>query len=242
MGDDDVVLEVAGMTVRRGTDDDVFLLRLEYFRLRRGRTVAVVGPSGSGKSTLLDALALLRRPAAGPECFRVRGAGSRQATDLAALLRQWKSSALTGWRQRIFGYVLQQGRLLPFVSVRRNILLGAGREQLPAAVARLDGLARFLGIDELLERYPAQLSVGQRQRVAIARAVCAAPPIVLADEPTAALDQYNSARVGDLLVELAHREGTALVVGTHDPGLAARMDARVELVAEGGGSRLAFAG
>ncbi len=228
------------MTVRRGNREESFSLQLERLRLRRGHTVAVVGPSGSGKSTLLDALALLRRPIEGPRRFRVRDNTSGEEADLAELLNGWDVSALTTWRQRIFGYVLQQGGLLPFVSVERNILLAAARDRLPAAATRAAQLARFLGISHLLGRYPRQLSVGQRQRVAIARAVCTAPPIILADEPTAALDRDNAARVGKLLVELARRDGAALLVGTHDPTLASRMDVHVELVMGTRCSRLVF--
>ncbi len=240
MADPDVVLDVAGLSVRRGSGEEGFVLRIDRFSLRRGGTVAVVGPSGSGKSTLLDTLALLRRPAEGPCRFTVRE--DNRAIELAALLRRWDASALALWRQRLFGYVLQQGALLPFVPVRHNILLAAGGERRPDAAARLKDLAGVLEIRELLDRYPGQLSVGQRQRVAIARALYPAPPIVLADEPTAALDRVNAARVADLLVDSARRSGAALVVATHDPQLAARMAARAALVVGSGGSTVTFEG
>ena len=240
MADPDVVLDVAGLSVRRGSGEEGFVLRIDRFSLRRGGTVAVVGPSGSGKSTLLDTLALLRRPAEGPDRFAVRK-GDR-TIELAELLRRWDASALALRRRRLFGYVLQQGALLPFVSVRHNILLAAGSERRSDAAEPLEALATSLEIDELLDRYPGQLSVGQRQRVAIARALYPAPPLVLADEPTAALDPANAASVANLLVESARESGAALVVATHDPVLAARMAARAPLKTGGGGSTVTFKG
>jgi putative ABC transport system ATP-binding protein len=183
-----------------------------------GSSVAVVGPSGCGKSTLLGLLGGLARPTTG---------SVRVGWDTISGLGDRKRAA---FRRANVGFVYQNDNLLPFLTVAENValqaaLLDADRGE-PVDARRL---LRRLGLHDLARRVPDQLSGGQRQRVAIARAVVHRPTLLLADEPTGALDQENAAVVIDLLVE-AHRDlGATLVVATHDRTAAARMGRIVEL-------------
>lgn len=196
-----------------------FELVVEALTIGRGEAVAFAGPSGSGKSTLLDLLALTLRPF-GMDSFTL-STRDGATIDLGALWRGRREDQLTGTRAAHLGYVLQQGGLLPFLSVRQNIALGQ------AVLARPDPdrivtLARRLEIEALLDRFPGTLSVGQRQRVAIGRALAHRPEIVLADEPTASVHPALADTILALLIEQAREDDTALILTTHDPDRAAR--------------------
>ncbi len=191
-----------------------FALLIPHFAVAPGEAIAVTGPSGSGKSTLLDLLALALKPDVAA-CFALAG------TDVAALWRRDAADALAGLRARRLGYVLQQGGLLPFLSVGENIALPqrlAGRPD----PGRIAALSRRLEIADQLAKKPAALSVGQRQRAAIARALAHRPAIVLADEPTASVHPEMADTILGLLVASARESGAALVLATHD---AARAEA-----------------
>ncbi len=186
----------------------------------RGARLALIGESGSGKSTLLELLAMILQPdASGRFAFRPRV--QEPAIDLADAWRRRDADALGDLRSRHLGYVLQTGGLLPYLSVRANI-------ELPRALLGLapgdsaQRLAGRLGLSQQLDRYPAALSVGQRQRVAIARALAHEPPIVIADEPTAAIDPPNAERIMRLMTELADEFDVTLIVATHAQALAER--------------------
>ncbi len=183
-----------------------------------GTNVAVVGPSGCGKSTLLGLLGGLALPTTGS--VRV---GPQVLSELGERER-------AAFRRANVGYVYQNDNLLPFLTVEENLafqlaLNTDGGAEPPDAGALL---AR-LGLDALAHRVPDQLSGGQRQRVAIARAVVHRPRLLLADEPTGALDPRNAAVVIDLLLEVAQDLGATLVVATHDRAAATRMGRVVEL-------------
>jgi putative ABC transport system ATP-binding protein len=183
-----------------------------------GTSVAVVGPSGCGKSTLLGLLGGLDRPTTGT--VRV---GSHVVSALGERAR-------TAFRRAEVGYVYQNDNLLPFLTVAENVALqraltGDGGAD-PADAARL--LDR-LGLRAEADRVPDELSGGQRQRGAIARAVVHRPRLLLADEPTGALDPRNAAVVIDLLLEVRADLGATLVVATHDRTAARRVDRVVEL-------------
>ncbi|MCT0976303.1 type IV secretion associated ABC transporter ATP-binding protein TagT, partial [Pseudomonas aeruginosa] len=139
--------------------------------------------------------------------------------DIAALWRDGRQDRLAALRRQHCGYVLQSGGLLEFLDVRRNIGLPCALLGTPSA-ERVQALAERLEIGDQLDKKPAALSVGQRQRVAIARALVHAPRLLLADEPTAALDPLNAERVMRLLVEQARERGACTVVATHDERLA----------------------
>jgi len=213
-----VLIEVdhAGM-IYQAESGPVEALRDISLQIREGEFVALVGPSGCGKSTLIDLLALALSPDDALR-FDLRPAGGEAWLDVAAAWRR-APQRLAQARAATCGYVLQTGGLLPFLDVAGNIALPAeiaGR----AEPERIGALAARLGIAELLGEKPERLSVGQRQRVAIARALVHRPPLVLADEPTAALDPANAEIVMRLLLELVVQEGAALVLATHDRALA----------------------
>jgi putative ABC transport system ATP-binding protein len=187
--------------------------------IRRGAKIALVGESGSGKSTLLELLAMILKPSTCEEFLFAPADGSER--DIAALWRAQAADELSVLRSRHIGYVLQYGGLLPYLSVRENIELSRRLLGLPSADAAGE-LAGKLGIAAELDKRPDELSVGQRQRAAIARALAHQPKIILADEPTAALDPANAERVFALLVELADALGVTLIAATHAHSLAQR--------------------
>jgi putative ABC transport system ATP-binding protein len=187
-----------------------------------GEVVAVMGPSGSGKSTLLNLIAGLDRPTDGT----VTVAGRRIDT--------MGESALARFRARHVGIVFQFFNLLDDLTVADNVLLpaqlaGASRKQ---ARARAGELLARMGIEQHKNAYPARLSGGQRQRVAIARALVNSPELLLADEPTGALDTASGLQIGALLREL-NADGQTLVLVTHDPALAGRYAARTVRLVDG---------
>ncbi|HMB73481.1 MAG TPA: ATP-binding cassette domain-containing protein [Gammaproteobacteria bacterium] len=179
----------------------------------RGTKLALIGESGSGKSTLLELLAMILMPTeAGAFSFAPEDGGP--ASDLDAIWRARGSDALSELRSRYIGYVLQHGGLLPYLSVRRNIELP--RQLLGLEVDGVaENLADKLGIAQQLDKLPSALSVGQRQRAAIGRALAHEPPIVIADEPTAAIDPLNAQRIMALLVDLVEALGVTLILATH---------------------------
>ncbi len=189
-------------------------------RVADGEVAAVRGPSGSGKSTLLNLIAGLDKPTAGA----VEVAGQR--------IDKLGEGALARFRSRHVGIIFQFFNLLDDLTVEDNVLLpaqlaGASRGQ---ARTRARELLARLGLDQYRNQYPGRMSGGQRQRVAIARALVNQPDLLLADEPTGALDTATGAEIGRLLSEL-NEAGQTLVLITHDPGLAARYAARtIELV------------
>ena len=214
------LLLVERLARRRAGDDRAFTLQVPALALAPGGALALVGPSGCGKSTLIDLLALALAPDPGGR-FRLRVGGGQRWLDVGRAWAEGHADLLGRARALTLGYVLQTGGLLPFLSAGRNIALPAeiaGRHD-PAWIAEL---AQRLGIAALLAEMPARLSVGQRQRVAVARALAARPPLVLADEPTAALDPANAEVVMGLLVEATRLAGAALLLATHDRGLVQR--------------------
>jgi putative ABC transport system ATP-binding protein len=187
-----------------------------------GEVVAVMGPSGSGKSTLLNLIAGLDKPTAGT----VTVAGRR----IDAL----GESALARFRARHVGIIFQFFNLLDDLTVEDNVqlpaqLAGMSRRQ---AKARAGQLLERMGIAEHRNAYPARISGGQRQRVAIARALVNSPEVLLADEPTGALDTATGQEIGRLLREL-NQDGQTLVLVTHDPELAERYAARTVRIVDG---------
>ena len=197
----------------RGRGEARFELSVPSLRVARGARIALVGPSGCGKSTLLDILALILLPG-GVERFQV-GDGAGGSIDVTPLLGRRDHSALAGLRNRNTGYVLQTGGLLPFLTVAANIALPCDLLGRPDG-GRVERIATRLRIDCHLAKKPGALSVGERQRVAIARALVHEPQVVLADEPTAALDPESADLVMRLLVDLAEESGTTVIMASHD--------------------------
>lgn len=209
-----------GVHKLRTQGESVFELAVPAFDVEAGEMVAVVGQSGCGKSTLLDMLALVMEPTA-VERFELHPGEGSSVFDLRALWACADEAALAGLRRDYLGYVLQTGGLLPFLSVRDNILLPGRIKGLDEHGDRLDRLASRLGVKECLDRMPSALSIGQRQRAAILRALAHGPRLVLADEPTAAVDKARARAIIDDMEALARDETVAVVVVTHDVELLA---------------------
>jgi putative ABC transport system ATP-binding protein len=185
-----------------------------------GEAVAIMGPSGSGKSTLLNLIAGLDRPTSGT----VRVAGERVDT-----LNETQAAR---FRRRHIGMIFQFFNLLEDMTVADNILLPAQLGGTSRARARTRELLDRLQIGRYADTYPARLSGGERQRVAIARALVNEPPLLLADEPTGALDTANGEAIGALLLEL-NSAGQTLILVTHNPDLAQRYAHRVVQIVDG---------
>lgn len=195
-----------------------YRLHIKSLTVKAGEKLALTGPSGCGKSTALDLLGMVLEPdSAGGFSFAPDGADF----DLAAAWRDGRVDFMADLRRRHIGYILQTGGLLPFLTVEENIRLTAELKGMPDADIRKHSrdLAAMLGISHLLAGLPGLLSVGERQRAAIARALSARPKVVLADEPTAALDPNNARTVMHLLLHAVDAQGTTLIMVTHDHAL-----------------------
>jgi putative ABC transport system ATP-binding protein len=186
-----------------------FRLAVDDLRVEAGRAMAVCGPSGCGKTTLLHLIAGLLPIAAGS--VRV---GDRELAGVAESRRR-------DFRRGQVGLVFQDARLIDYLSVRDNILVVEHCERLVRPLGkpleRCFALAERLGIHHLLDQRSDRISRGEAQRVAIARALLLEPPLLLADEPTASLDDEAAEQTVDLLVATAREQGATLVVASHDP-------------------------
>ncbi len=211
-------MRVRDLRIRREKNGSSFTLLAPCLDVAYGKVLAVVGTSGCGKSTLLDMLALILRPDSA-EAFLLRQGGRDE--DLFAS----SPARLAEIRGRRIGYVLQSGGLLSFLSVMENILLPGRLLGMPADALRKRAgmLARMLGIEEQLSKKPQHLSGGQRQRVAIARALIHSPSLVLADEPTAAVDKSSAEDICSVFTKAVRETGAALVIVSHDRPLMERM-------------------
>ncbi len=214
------ILEASGITktIDTGTHR-VEILRGVDLELPAGQFVAIMGASGSGKSTLLGLLAGLDTLTAGKVII--------DGVDITGL----NEDALALVRGRKIGFVFQSYQLIPTLTAEENVLLpyelsGGG---VAAGMTRARELLTNVGLADRMDHYPVQLSGGEQQRVALARAFMCKPPILMADEPTGNLDSVNGALVLDLLISLNQREGTTLVLVTHDRALASRADRIVTL-------------
>ncbi len=207
-----------GLVKIRSQSESIFELQVPDFTVKPGRMVAVIGESGCGKSTLLDIIALVMAPTEVAR-FEISAGDAAVVNDVAALWARDDEGALSALRRDSFGYVLQTGGLLPFLSVRRNICLPGRISGRSISSGRVEMLARRLGVAGCLERMPVSLSIGQRQRVAIVRALAHHPRLVLADEPTAAVDKDRARSIMDDMQRLAQEESVAVVVVTHDVDL-----------------------
>jgi putative ABC transport system ATP-binding protein len=185
--------------------------------IRRGELVAIIGASGSGKSTLLNAIGGLDRPSAGDVFIDGASLSTMPEPELADL------------RNRVVGFVFQQFNLLPRYDAMRNVELPLVYAGWPRAQRRerARALLAQLGLADHAAKRPTQMSGGQQQRVAIARALANEPALLLADEPTGALDSTTGAEVMKLLIALNREQGITVAIVTHDAGIAARCDRTV---------------
>jgi lipoprotein-releasing system ATP-binding protein len=202
-------------------DVETTLVRDIDITIRRGEFVAITGPSGSGKSSLLYLLGLLDLPTTGEVLINGENASALDEVSRARI------------RLAQLGFVFQFHFLLPEFSALDNVLLpmrALGRLDERAQKARAMALLDSLGLADHAHKPPGKLSGGQRQRVAIARALANDPLVILADEPTGNLDTHSSEQVLSIFRQLVDEEGRAIVMVTHDMGLAARADRNIHIV------------
>ena len=202
----------------RDSEGDIPVLRGVSFDLAAGQSLALTGESGSGKSTLLHIAGALEAAD--------RGEVTICGQDLTTL----DDAGRAALRRSDIALVFQQFNLIPSLTVEANIAFQA------ALSGRVDAdqiakVTQALGLSELTQKYPEALSGGQQQRVAIARAIAAQPKLMLADEPTGNLDEGTAAQVLEQMLQLVKASGTALMVVTHSPAIAARMDRQLHLKA-----------
>ncbi len=212
------VLELIAAEKSRSDAERRFDLQVPEFSLQRGERIALVGRSGSGKSTLIEILAAALRPDRVGR-FLVHHPEEQEPRDLSLAWEEDDDAFLSSSRARCFGHVQQIGGLLRFLTARENIALSQKLSDRGHA-EDIEILAEALGVARYLRVYPDRLSVGERQRIAIARALVHRPALVLADEPTGALDIGTAERVMQQFVETAEHWGTSLVLATHDRKLA----------------------
>ena len=217
----DTLIEVSDVS-KRYDSAGTFAVEGVSFDVARGEAVAVMGPSGSGKSTLLNLIAGLDRPTEGT----VTVAGQR--------IDSLNETSLAKYRRQRVGMIFQFFNLLDDLTVADNVMLPAQLAGAPRAKARrrTDDLLERLRIGEHRQAYPARLSGGERQRVAIARALVNSPELLLADEPTGALDTTTGEEIGELLREL-NRAGQSMIMVTHNPDLALRYAQRTIQIVDG---------
>ena len=199
----------------RFTQNQVQALTNVNFSVNKGEYVAIMGESGSGKTTLLNILAALDKPTSGQVLLH-----GKDITHIS-------EKEIANFRREHLGFVFQDFNLLDNFNNRDNIFLPLvlSKKKYPEMKKRLDPIAKQLGIEGILDKFPYEISGGQKQRVAVARAIITNPDLILADEPTGNLDSKNGAEVMQLLTEL-NKEGTTIVMVTHskhDAGFAHRV-------------------
>ncbi|MHB8519294.1 MAG: ABC transporter ATP-binding protein [Limisphaerales bacterium] len=202
-------VEATGLTKVYGHGNtEVVAVKDVTLRVARGEIVALLGPSGAGKSTLLTAMALINPPTSGQ--IHIGGQlvmdGARALVDLRAFRRQH------------LGFVFQKANLIPFLNALENVQVALEVNDVPPRAARQRAmeLLDYLGVGNRAKNLPDALSGGEQQRVAVARALANQPSLILADEPTAALDSQRGRQVMKLFAQVAHERGTAVIVVTHD--------------------------
>lgn len=192
-------------------DNQVQALRGISFKVQAGEFMSIMGPSGSGKSTCMNMIGCLDRPTSGDVIINGRKTAEMNETDLSYL------------RNETVGFVFQQYHLLASMSVLENVMLPLRYQGVPRRDRRVlaeEALAK-VGLQERMGHRPHELSGGQKQRVAIARAMVTRPKIILADEPTGALDSETGRSVLKLFGEINRKQGTTIVIVTHDPRIGA---------------------
>jgi len=214
------ILETRSLTKSIDTGSHrVEILRGIDLSIPAGQFVAIMGASGSGKSTLLGLLAGLDSATSGSIILDGADITTLREDDLALV------------RGRKIGFVFQSYQLIPTLTAEENVLLPyeLSGGDVASGTLRARELLEAVGLADRMDHYPVQLSGGEQQRVALARAFMAKPPVLMADEPTGNLDSVNGAHVLELLLSLNQREGTTLVLVTHDQALATRADRIITL-------------
>ncbi|OGV31948.1 MAG: ABC transporter [Lentisphaerae bacterium GWF2_45_14] len=202
------VIEASGLTkTYGGGNTEVVALKNVDLRISRGEIVALLGPSGAGKSTLLTALGLIRPPDSGK--ISIEG---KIVFDDGLLVNA------RVFRRKHLGFVFQKANLIPFLTAAENVRLAMEINDFSRCEAKLRTmeLLEYLGVGDRADYLPSKLSGGQQQRVAVARALANRPGLILADEPTAALDSARGRQVMELFRNVAHEQNAGVIVVTHD--------------------------
>jgi ABC-type lipoprotein export system ATPase subunit len=190
--------------------------------VNKGDSVSVMGPSGSGKTTLLNIIGLRDKPDSGDLFFMEKS------------LQNYNPDQSAAYRNKNVGFVFQDHHMLPYLTIHDNIILPAlackhTNEELTEIEEYVKGLMEKTGITSISGKYPSQVSGGEAQRASVVRALVNKPSLLLADEPTGALDTRNGEMLGDILLEMNRETGTALIIATHSQRLAARMGRQLSL-------------
>ncbi|HNQ90401.1 MAG TPA: ABC transporter ATP-binding protein [Verrucomicrobiota bacterium] len=202
-------IEVFDLTKVYGSGNtEVVAMRQVNLRVARGEVVALLGPSGAGKSTLLTAMGLINPPTSGR--IVIGGVPVQDGPQPLVELR--------AFRRHHLGFVFQKANLIPFLTALHNVQVALEINDVPPRQARRRALElmEYLGVADRAGNLPEALSGGQQQRVAVARALANEPDLILADEPTAALDSHRGRQVMELFAKVAHERGAGVVVVTHD--------------------------
>ena len=192
-------------------DNEVRALQGVSFEIEQGEFLSIMGPSGSGKSTCMNMIGCLDRPTSG--LVEINGKQTSRMTE----------KELAVLRNQTVGFVFQQYHLIPGMNVLENVMLPLKYQRLEVAKRRIlaEAALESVGLSERIHHRPHELSGGQKQRVAIARAMVTKPKILLADEPTGALDSVTGKQVMELFRKINQEEGTTIIIVTHDPGIGA---------------------
>lgn len=204
----ELVVEASGLTKTYGSGNtEVAALRDVALSISRGKVVALLGPSGAGKSTLLTVLGLIRPPDTGRIVIR-----GKLVFDGCLLVDA------RVFRRKHMGFVFQKANLIPFLTAAENVQLAMEINDASPREARSRAmeLLEYLGVADRANHLPSKLSGGQQQRVAVARALANKPSLILADEPTAALDSVRGRQVMELFRDVAHEQNAGVIVVTHD--------------------------
>lgn len=204
-----LIISVENLSKTYGEGESALIaIKKATFDLYSGETVALLGPSGSGKTTLITMIGCITEPS-----------GGKLTLDGELMYDQkWQIDDTQRIRREKIGFIFQSHNLIPFLNVQENITLVPRMNGVKKAEAnqKAQELLHYLGVEDKLTKMPSQLSGGQSQRVAIARSLANNPKIILADEPTAALDGERALSVMNLLRKLAHEQAVAIIVVTHD--------------------------
>ena len=207
------MLTIHNLVISRPIGKSFFKVCLPELSVQAGQVVVIKGDSGCGKSTLLEMIGMILQP---DEISHYHLMVDNQNYDIADVIQRNDVNELATIRAKYLGFMLQTGGLLPFLNIKDNILLSAKLLQKNIDTTRFDYLIDKLNIGHLLNKYPKQLSIGERQRASFIRSIIHKPALLLADEPTSALDPYNANLLFDLIIEQAQQDNIAAMIVTHD--------------------------
>lgn len=195
-------------------DNEVQALKGISFEIKQGEFLAIMGPSGSGKSTCMNMIGCLDRPTSGLVEINGKLTSKMSEKELAVL------------RNKTIGFVFQQYHLIPGMTVLENVMLPLKYQKIEKSQRKIlaEKALDSVGLSDRKNHRPHELSGGQKQRVAIARAMVTSPKILLADEPTGALDSKTGKQVMELFRQINQTQGTTIIIVTHDPGIGASME------------------